>query len=113
MEKIFSFAWKGKRGMTEDSDDKARPHENYVNDEQGLQRRHNVDTLLQVITLLASYRRLSIYLRRFLIIKSCVHLLASLPRMYAFSKFFYVITGIPSHIDNPTKSHTASEANIV
>lgn len=54
MEKIFSFAWRGKRGMTEEeeggkSDGKA--HENYVNDDQGLQRRHNVDTFLQVIQL--------------------------------------------------------------
>ncbi|XP_026735735.1 calcium uptake protein 3, mitochondrial isoform X4 [Trichoplusia ni] len=60
MEKIFSFAWRGKRGMSEEEgkqegkegkgEDKAegKAHENYVNDEQGLQRRHNVDTFLQV-----------------------------------------------------------------
>ncbi|XP_021183266.2 calcium uptake protein 3, mitochondrial isoform X3 [Helicoverpa armigera] len=57
MEKIFSFAWRGKRGMTEDEnkDDgkgdvnaDGKAHENYVNDDQGLQRRHNVDTFLQV-----------------------------------------------------------------
>ncbi|XP_022815426.1 calcium uptake protein 3, mitochondrial isoform X2 [Spodoptera litura] len=65
MEKIFSFAWRGKRGMTDEEnkneapvDDKAvvkadgkgddKAHENYVNDDQGLQRRHNVDTFLQV-----------------------------------------------------------------
>lgn len=48
MEKIFSYAWRGKRGMSEDDKDGEIPHENYVNDEQGLQRRHNVDTFLQV-----------------------------------------------------------------
>ncbi|KAI5645849.1 EF-hand domain pair domain-containing protein [Phthorimaea operculella] len=57
MEKIFSFAWKGKRGINEEgapessvagSEAQDRPHETYVNDEQGLQRRHNVDTFLQV-----------------------------------------------------------------
>ncbi|XP_052756924.1 calcium uptake protein 3, mitochondrial isoform X4 [Galleria mellonella] len=51
MEKIFSFAWRGKRGMTEDPSQDGKegaPQDNYVNDEQGLQRRHNVDTLLQV-----------------------------------------------------------------
>lgn len=61
MEKIFSFAWRGKRGMTDEEnkgdgavDDKVdakgdgKAHENYVNDDQGLQRRHNVDTFLQV-----------------------------------------------------------------
>ncbi|KAM3962153.1 mitochondrial calcium uptake 3 [Aphomia sociella] len=51
MEKIFSFAWRGKRGMSEDSaedSNEGKPQDNYVNDEQGLQRRHNVDTLLQV-----------------------------------------------------------------
>ncbi|CAH2095771.1 unnamed protein product [Euphydryas editha] len=49
MEKIFSFAWKGKRGMSaEDAEEAHGPHDNYVNDDQGLQRRHNVDTLLQV-----------------------------------------------------------------
>ncbi|XP_049885649.1 calcium uptake protein 3, mitochondrial isoform X3 [Pectinophora gossypiella] len=50
MEKIFSFAWKGKRGMTDEGAEgkDGRPQDTYVNDEQGLQRRHNVDTLLQV-----------------------------------------------------------------
>lgn len=57
MEKIFSFAWKGKRGMTEETDSessddnsapKEQPQEAYVDDEQGLQRRHQVDTLLTV-----------------------------------------------------------------
>lgn len=51
MEKIFSFAWRGKRGMPEESKEEGKegkPQDNYVNDEQGLQRRHNVDTLLQV-----------------------------------------------------------------
>ncbi|XP_013189971.2 calcium uptake protein 3, mitochondrial isoform X1 [Amyelois transitella] len=50
MEKIFSFAWRGKRGMPETSeeDKDSKPQDNYVNDDQGLQRRHNVDTLLQV-----------------------------------------------------------------
>ncbi|XP_026332164.1 calcium uptake protein 3, mitochondrial isoform X1 [Hyposmocoma kahamanoa] len=50
MEKIFSFAWKGKRGISEGSAEAAdgRPQDTYVNDEQGLQRRHNVDTMLQV-----------------------------------------------------------------
>ncbi|CAH0596472.1 unnamed protein product [Chrysodeixis includens] len=57
MEKIFSFAWRGKRGIGEDGEGvegkgdpkgDGKAHENYVNDEQGLQRRHNVDTFLQV-----------------------------------------------------------------
>ncbi|KAJ8709347.1 hypothetical protein PYW07_009173 [Mythimna separata] len=57
MEKIFSFAWRGKRGMTEEENKEdgkgdlkadGKAHENYVNDDQGLQRRHNVDTFLQV-----------------------------------------------------------------
>jgi calcium uptake protein 3, mitochondrial len=49
MEKIFSFAWKGKRGMTDDAKQgEGKPEDTYVNDEQGLQRRHNVDTFLQV-----------------------------------------------------------------
>ncbi|XP_013147369.1 PREDICTED: calcium uptake protein 3, mitochondrial isoform X2 [Papilio polytes] len=53
MEKIFSFAWKGKRGIgneqEEGKDDKGNgPQDTYVNDDQGLQRRHNVDTFLQV-----------------------------------------------------------------
>ncbi|CAH2985855.1 unnamed protein product [Chilo suppressalis] len=51
MEKIFSFAWKGKRGINEVVEGEgaeAKPQDTYVNDEQGLQRRHNVDTFLQV-----------------------------------------------------------------
>ncbi|XP_023948119.2 calcium uptake protein 3, mitochondrial isoform X2 [Bicyclus anynana] len=56
MEKIFSYAWRGKRGMPEQGAAEGAaegaagggPHDNYINDEQGLQRRHNVDTLLQV-----------------------------------------------------------------
>nr|XP_026500163.1 calcium uptake protein 3, mitochondrial isoform X1 [Vanessa tameamea] len=49
MEKIFSYAWKGKRGMNmEEAEEGKGPQENYINDDQGLQRRHNVDTLLQV-----------------------------------------------------------------
>ncbi|XP_030020693.1 calcium uptake protein 3, mitochondrial isoform X2 [Manduca sexta] len=50
MEKIFSYAWKGKRGMTDDKEEgkDGKPHDTYVNDDQGLQRRHNVDTFLQV-----------------------------------------------------------------
>lgn len=48
MEKIFSYAWKGKRGLTVDEkyNLKAPPEEQYVDDEQGLQRRHAVDTSL-------------------------------------------------------------------
>ncbi|XP_072933187.1 calcium uptake protein 3, mitochondrial isoform X2 [Epargyreus clarus] len=55
MEKIFSFAWKGKRGIQDEgvagegqSGKEGSPQESYINDDQGLQRRHNVDTLLQV-----------------------------------------------------------------
>ncbi|XP_050354565.1 calcium uptake protein 3, mitochondrial isoform X2 [Nymphalis io] len=48
MEKIFSYAWKGKRGMAVEEEEGQGPQENYINDDQGLQRRHNVDTLLQV-----------------------------------------------------------------
>ncbi|XP_032522303.2 calcium uptake protein 3, mitochondrial isoform X8 [Danaus plexippus] len=47
MEKIFSFAWKGKRGLTDEGAGSEDGHQ-YVDDDQGLQRRHNVDTLLQV-----------------------------------------------------------------
>lgn len=48
MEKIFSYAWKGKRGMTVDEkyNLKAPAEEQYVDDDQGLQRRHAVDTTL-------------------------------------------------------------------
>ncbi|GBP80616.1 Calcium uptake protein 3, mitochondrial [Eumeta japonica] len=52
MEKIFSYAWRGKRGLPEKggagAEPEGRPQEHYVNDDQGLQRRHNVDTTLQV-----------------------------------------------------------------
>lgn len=45
MEKIFSFAWKGKRGI----DPEENPDGNdLVDDEQGLQRKHIVDTTLQI-----------------------------------------------------------------
>ncbi|XP_037923167.1 calcium uptake protein 3, mitochondrial isoform X3 [Hermetia illucens] len=43
MEKIFSGAWKDKHGVTESSGE-----DEYVDDEEGLQRRHKVDTTLQV-----------------------------------------------------------------
>lgn len=46
MEKIFSFAWKGKRGILEPEAETKAVHEQYVDDEQGLQRRHVVDTTL-------------------------------------------------------------------
>lgn len=47
MEKIFSHAWKGKRGMAiEENTNLKFPNEDYVDDEQGLQRRHVVDTTL-------------------------------------------------------------------
>ncbi|XP_068082952.1 calcium uptake protein 3, mitochondrial [Anabrus simplex] len=49
MEKIFSHAWRGKRGLVEEENTKPHPiHEDYVDDEQGLQRRHLVDTTLIV-----------------------------------------------------------------
>ncbi|KAJ8983884.1 hypothetical protein NQ317_000920 [Molorchus minor] len=49
MEKIFSHAWKGKRGMTREEIEKVLPlQEQYVDDEQGLQRKHVVDTTLIV-----------------------------------------------------------------
>lgn len=55
MERIFSYAWKGKRGITGSLAEKQVekiPHhkiqDHYVNDEQGLQRRHIVDTMLTV-----------------------------------------------------------------
>lgn len=63
MEKIFSLAWKDKRGiqtddkekreggdagtLEEDNSNKKIPEE-YVDDEQGLQRRHIVDTTLLI-----------------------------------------------------------------
>lgn len=54
MEKIFSHAWKGKHGVPEavpKEEDKKKHQpvvEDYVDDEQGLQRRHVVDTTLIV-----------------------------------------------------------------
>ncbi|XP_047511725.1 calcium uptake protein 3, mitochondrial isoform X1 [Pieris napi] len=58
MEKIFSFAWRDKRGINEEEKvekngvekgkEGKEPQDNYINDDQGLQRRHNVDTMLQV-----------------------------------------------------------------
>lgn len=67
MEKIFSHAWRDKRGLpTEEGDDKekaknkdnttsekkdvqgAQADTDYVDDEQGLQRRHLVDTTLTI-----------------------------------------------------------------
>lgn len=54
MEKIFSHAWKGKHGIPETiprEEDKKKPQplvEDYVDDEQGLQRKHVVDTTLIV-----------------------------------------------------------------
>nr|CAD7196677.1 unnamed protein product [Timema douglasi] len=55
MEKIFSHAWRGKHGIpdtgiTEDKTpvEAATPYEEYVDDSQGLQRRHLVDTTLIV-----------------------------------------------------------------
>jgi Ca2+-binding EF-hand superfamily protein len=48
MEKIFSHAWKGKRGITSEENEKIilPIQEHYVDDEQGLQRKHVVDTTL-------------------------------------------------------------------
>lgn len=48
MEKIFSFAWRGKRGIenVEETGDPENDH--LVDDEQGLQRKHKVDTTLQI-----------------------------------------------------------------
>lgn len=52
MEKIFSHAWKDKRGQTRDdeegSKEEGQPSDEYVDDEEGLQRRHAVDTTLIV-----------------------------------------------------------------
>ncbi|XP_035774458.1 calcium uptake protein 3, mitochondrial-like isoform X5 [Anopheles albimanus] len=48
MEKIFSFAWKGKRGIEAKEGEEPGEHDDYVDDEQGLQRKHKVDTTLQV-----------------------------------------------------------------
>nr|XP_029736422.1 calcium uptake protein 3, mitochondrial-like isoform X7 [Aedes albopictus] len=48
MEKIFSFAWKGKRGIESKEGEEGGENDDYVDDEQGLQRKHKVDTTLQV-----------------------------------------------------------------
>lgn len=51
MEKIFSHAWKGKRGMATEAEAdvlKLPIEEQFVDDERGLQRRHAVDTTLIV-----------------------------------------------------------------
>ncbi|XP_076261734.1 mitochondrial calcium uptake 3 isoform X2 [Rhynchophorus ferrugineus] len=50
MEKIFSHAWKGKRGITTEGEplQSVPVQEQYVNDEQGLQRKHTVDTTLLI-----------------------------------------------------------------
>jgi len=50
MEKIFSHAWKDKRGvqMIEDLKTKISIEEEYVDDDEGLQRRHKVDTSLLI-----------------------------------------------------------------
>uniref|UniRef100_U5ER98 Putative mitochondrial aspartate/glutamate carrier protein n=1 Tax=Corethrella appendiculata TaxID=1370023 RepID=U5ER98_9DIPT len=50
MEKIFSFAWKDKRGIDRPTEDGAESGEDddYVDDDVGLQRRHKVDTTLQI-----------------------------------------------------------------
>ena len=55
MEKIFSFVYKGKRGVDQanksivDEDTVGEADDDdYVDDEQGLQRRHKVDTTLQI-----------------------------------------------------------------
>ncbi|CAG9760436.1 unnamed protein product [Ceutorhynchus assimilis] len=50
MEKIFSHAWKGKRGLTPEAEplESTPVQEQYVNDDQGLQRRHIVNTTLLI-----------------------------------------------------------------
>ncbi|CAO1333533.1 unnamed protein product [Diamesa hyperborea] len=53
MEKIFSFAWRGKRGIDLEASEKEKQGEQnaqdlYIDDEQGLQRKHKVDTTLQI-----------------------------------------------------------------
>ncbi|KAM7360859.1 mitochondrial calcium uptake 3 isoform 9-T9 [Cochliomyia hominivorax] len=57
MERIFSGAWKDKRGKTQTNDDESEhvkkdgddenEEDNYIDDEEGLQRKHKVDTTLQ------------------------------------------------------------------
>lgn len=59
MEKIFSFAWRDKRGIQVKDDgiegekeasegDEPTTVKDYVDDESGLQRKHKVDTTLQI-----------------------------------------------------------------
>ncbi|XP_045482368.1 calcium uptake protein 3, mitochondrial isoform X2 [Harmonia axyridis] len=48
MEKIFSHAWRGKRGLSTDADKVATIQDQYVDDEEGLQRKHLVDTSLSL-----------------------------------------------------------------
>lgn len=50
MEKIFSHAWKDKRGLSIENEAlKAEAlHEQFINDDQGLQRKHVVDTSLLI-----------------------------------------------------------------
>jgi calcium uptake protein 3, mitochondrial len=47
MEKIFSNTWRDKRGLPQgEVAVSAKPQEQYVDDDQGLQRKHVVDTTL-------------------------------------------------------------------
>jgi calcium uptake protein 3, mitochondrial len=48
MEKIFSHTWRDKRGLGGDKEgeENKKPQEEFVDDDQGLQRRHAVDTTL-------------------------------------------------------------------
>ncbi|KAL7014452.1 hypothetical protein ACKWTF_015936 [Chironomus riparius] len=49
MEKIFSYAWRGKRGIEiEEGKEGEDDNDHLIDDEQGLQRRHKVDTTLQI-----------------------------------------------------------------
>ncbi|XP_073845977.1 mitochondrial calcium uptake 3 isoform X8 [Musca autumnalis] len=59
MERIFSGAWKDKRGKNKTDDDatdenknpnedEEKEEDNYIDDEEGLQRKHKVDTTLQI-----------------------------------------------------------------
>lgn len=48
MEKIFSFAWRGKRGIDQQESLDGSQEDDLVDDEQGLQRKHVVDTTLQI-----------------------------------------------------------------
>ncbi|XP_067612672.1 calcium uptake protein 3, mitochondrial isoform X2 [Eurosta solidaginis] len=56
MERIFSGVWKGKRRPKDDRDKKQskeedaieRAQDDYIDDEEGLQRKHRIDTTLQI-----------------------------------------------------------------